>query len=89
MPEKCHIRVLYCVADLPAKALLLHCHQFNGSYGCSECEIKGQVVSKGRGHSTVFWSATPDTIRRRTHTSMTSHAEIALETGKVCTYVCT
>ena len=83
MPEKCYVRVLYCVADLPAKCLLLHCQQYNGSHGCTECEIEGQVISKGRGHSTVFWTPTPDTLRRRTHASVTSQAEKALETDKV------
>lgn len=51
---QCFVRVLIMVADLPAKAAVLNCNQFNGRYGCSDCEIEGKVVKKGRGHTRVY-----------------------------------
>ena len=36
---------LFCaVMDLPAKASLLNCIQFNGTYGCSTCKHPGSTV---------------------------------------------
>ena len=38
------VKLLMVVADLPAKASLLNCNQFNGKFGCSACEYKGKQV---------------------------------------------
>ena len=37
-----HVKLLMVVANLPAKASLLNCNQFNGKFGCSTCEHKGK-----------------------------------------------
>ena len=39
-----HAKLLYVVADLPAKAILLNCNQYNGAYGCNHCTIEGHQV---------------------------------------------
>lgn len=31
-------RLLFAVMDLPAKAALLNCNQYNGVYGCLTCK---------------------------------------------------
>lgn len=31
--------------DLPAKAIVLNCNQYNGAYGCSTCKHSGRTVS--------------------------------------------
>ena len=80
-PERCRLKVLFCVTDLPAKALLLHCQQYNGCFGCSECEIKGQVVPRLRGHTTSFWQQS--LAIKRTHKSVCHQAQVALQTNKV------
>ena len=36
--------LISCVLDLPAKATLLNCHQFNGEYGCATCKYPGVQV---------------------------------------------
>ena len=40
----CRARLLFVVADLPAKASLLNVIQFNGKFGCSTCYHEGQQV---------------------------------------------
>ena len=44
---KCVVRaqLLCAVVDLPAKAALLNCLQYNGRYGCSTCKHPGCTVS--------------------------------------------
>ena len=37
----CKARLL-CSVDLPARASVLNMKQFNGKYGCSQCEDEGQ-----------------------------------------------
>ena len=37
-------RLLCAVMDLPAKASLLNCTQFNGAYGCPTCKHPGSTV---------------------------------------------
>ena len=36
--------LISAVLDLPAKAALLNCHQYNGEYGCSTCKHPGITV---------------------------------------------
>ena len=44
---KCIVRgqLLCAIMDLPAKAAILNCIQYNGRYGCSRCKHPGCVVS--------------------------------------------
>ena len=37
-------RLICAVMDLPAKALVLNCNQYNGAFGCSVCKNPGQMV---------------------------------------------
>jgi hypothetical protein len=39
-------KLICAVLDLPAKAALLNCNQYNGAFGCSTCKHEGTVVSK-------------------------------------------
>ena len=38
-------KLLCVILDLPAKASMLNCNQFNGAYGCSTCKHPGVSVS--------------------------------------------
>ena len=40
----CRARLLFVVADLPAKASLLNVMQFNGRFGCPTCYHEGEQV---------------------------------------------
>ena len=42
----CKAKLLISVADLPAKASLTNCNQYNGQYGCQSCKQKGDQVSR-------------------------------------------
>lgn len=37
-------RLMCSVMDLPAKALMLNCNQFNSAYGCTVCKYPGRTV---------------------------------------------
>ena len=37
-------KLLCAVLDLPAKAAMLNCNQFNGEHGCSSCKSPGIMV---------------------------------------------
>ena len=37
-------QLLCVVTDLPAKAAILNCIQYNGEYGCSTCKHPGSMV---------------------------------------------
>jgi hypothetical protein len=41
-------------ADLPGKSALQAFTQFNGKHGCSFCELEGEVIAVGSGHSRVY-----------------------------------
>lgn len=57
-PERGHFTfkgyLLCATADLPAKALLCNCVQYNGDYSCWKCIQKGVSAARGKGHSHVF-----------------------------------
>ena len=38
-------KLLIAIMDLPAKAALLNCTQYNGVHGCSSCVNPGRTVS--------------------------------------------
>ena len=44
----CKARLLFTLADLPAKASLTNMIQFNGKYGCPMCEHEGKQVACGK-----------------------------------------
>ena len=44
----CQAKLLLVIADLPAKASILNCNQFNGRFGCSTCEHEGKQVDSNR-----------------------------------------
>ena len=37
----CHVSVIACTCDLPARAIMSNMVQYNGFYGCSHCLQKG------------------------------------------------
>jgi hypothetical protein len=78
----CHGKVLYIVADLPAKAAIRYCSQFNGEHGCTDCEIKGKSVSTGNGHATVFGNQ-DQKPPLCSHASVSLNAATALQTKQV------
>lgn len=39
-----HASLLLTTQDLPAKAIMANMKQYNGAYGCSVCEDKGQTI---------------------------------------------
>lgn len=41
----CKARLLFALADLPAKAALYNIIQFNGKYGCPHCVHEGEQVA--------------------------------------------
>ena len=71
----CKAKLLFTVCDLPAKAVLMNCNQFNGRYGCSNCKNEGEQVQSGRGQTRVY--------RRTDRDQMRTHAKNALESGEV------
>ncbi len=40
----CKAMLLFAVCDLPAKAALMNCNQFNGKHGCATCTIESEQV---------------------------------------------
>lgn len=38
-------QLICAVMDLPAKAAILNCNQYNGQYGCSTCKHSGSMAS--------------------------------------------
>jgi len=38
--------LLCAVVDLPAKAVLMNCNQYNGHCGCAVCKAPGEMVSE-------------------------------------------
>ena len=71
--------ILMCAADLPAKAKVANCVQYNGYYGCNTCNIKGTAI----GH-TVYWPFDPSATLR-THDEVIKCATEATKNGEaVC-----
>lgn len=40
----CKAKVLFAVCDLPAKAAIMNCNQYNGRHGCPCCKHEGRQV---------------------------------------------
>ena len=45
----CKAKLLYTLADLPAKAALTHMTQYNGRFGCPTCQKEGKQVWPTQG----------------------------------------
>lgn len=73
----CKARLLMISADLPARASIVNMKQYNGKYGCLQCEDEG--VPRPTTHLVRNWpfsaSSTP-----RTHQSVIFHAKESLRT---------
>ena len=63
------------IFDLPAKASILSCTQFNGYYGCSVCLHPGKQMSRRMVYP-------PRETSMRTHDQIRSFAQEAIECGK-------
>ena len=75
MIVKAHL--LICSVDLPAKAIVLNCKQFNGEYGCSYCEDEG--VPRATTHLHRNWPYSSSSVPR-THRGIIANAREALRT---------
>lgn len=78
--EICKAKLLFNVCDLPAKAVLMNCNQFNGKHGCSSCKNEGEQTKSGRGQTRVYRHTSDEMRTNREHTL---HAKKALENGEV------
>ena len=65
------VKLVLANFDLPAKASVLNCKQFNGKYGCTVCYHPGLRLSNG---ARVYL---PSLYRERTHAEVISAAEKA------------
>ena len=82
-PVVAKARLLMCTLDLPAKAIVLNVKQFNGEYGCTYCEDKGETRATSHLHRNWPYSTCSTT---RTHDSILQSARESLETkAPVCT----
>ena len=68
-------RLLMCSVDLPAKAIVLNCKQFNGQYGCTYCEDEG--VPRASTHLHRNWPYSNSSVHR-THMGIIANAREAL-----------
>ena len=68
-------KIVLSIFDLPAKALVLSCKQFNGKFGCTVCLHPGSYVSRRRVYP-------PTSYELRTHKSILSLAQKASRCGK-------
>ena len=70
--------------DLPAKALVCNCVQYNGKYGCDKCLQPGKTCktsSSGHTHVFPFIKEDPDGPKR-THVGTIGHSKQATVNGK-------
>ena len=65
------------VADMPAKAMLRNSINFNGCYGCSQCDLKGFSVPSGAGHCRAYLLQGAEIVNARTHQSVMENAKMA------------
>jgi len=69
------VKLVLGIFDLPAKASVLCCKQFNGQYGCSVCYHPGMYMC----HRRVY---PPCASALRTHEQIVSDGKEAIECGK-------
>ena len=72
----CKARLLMCSVDL-ARASVLNMKQFNGKYGCSQCEDEGQP--RASSHLVCNWPYSSLSVPR-THQRVIANAREALRT---------
>ena len=82
----CKVRLLMCSADLPARASVLNMKKFNGAYGCSQCEDKGQPRASSHLHRN--WPCTTPCVSR-THESVILNATDSLRTKEAVSMLST
>ena len=70
----CKARLLMCSVDLPARASVLNMKQFNGKFGCSQCEDEGKP--RANSHLVRNWLYSLSSVPR-TH-RVTANAKEAL-----------
>lgn len=85
-PVVCRAKLLFNVCDLPAKAVIMNCNQYNGKHGCSACTHEGQQVRSGRGKTRVYGYHNCVPFEMRTNEEHLSKARQALESGEVSHY---
>ncbi len=67
--------------DLPALASVKSIHQWNGSFGCGNCEVEGQSVPSGNGTCRAYpWQQKKS--QSRTKERMEDQAISAMLTGQ-------
>ena len=67
------VRLLMTTLDLPAKALVLNMKQFNGEFGCSYCEDRGEPRPTTHLHRN--WPYT-ETGTQRSHAGMIANVQM-------------
>ena len=82
----CKVRLLMCSADLPARASVLNMKKFNGAYGCSQCEDKGQPRTSSHLHRN--WPCTTPCVAH-THESVVLNAKDSLRTKEAVSVLST
>ena len=82
----CKVRLLMCSADLPARASVLNMKKFNGAYGCSQCEDKGQPRASSHLHRN--WPCTTPCVAR-THESVVLNTKDSLRTKEAVSVLST
>lgn len=73
------VDLLMASVDTPARAMVQHFVQFNGTYGCSWCETSGARVKKGKGNVQTYPNE-PQPSKKRTYKRVKRHAAYAIET---------
>ena len=75
-----HAALLLATADLPAKAMMLNMKQYNGKYGCSNCDYEG--VPRSSAKMIRDWPYCCDYVTR-THDSVIKNAKEAVKEKSV------
>ncbi len=81
-PFRMTAHVICCCVDLPAKALVQNCIQYNGAYGCGYCEQPGESTRTDSGGTirTFPYEASNEKSTPRTSLSTLNYAREALKT---------
>lgn len=74
-----HLSINNVLADLPAKAIICNCKQWNGKFGCSLCLHPGEILENSRSTRIYRYR---DTFPPRTTENVKEHAKVATKTGK-------
>lgn len=74
----CKAKLLFNVCDLPAKAVLMNCNQFNGAYGCPCCKHEGEQV--------CMWLCLFIPLILESHVRMNLHCQVCSGRGQTRAY---